>query len=423
MNRENDDMANDSSVKLEKKDSNYSSDEKLAVFSSFITVMQRSVEKDETIHDDPVHEIQVFKRIEKLLNFYLQKMEESAEKPDNNLNFTGNLLINKNHQDINFIVKNLDRIINKKYVNVMIIDMEKVVLNLKEFLSIQDAFFEYIALNHSVIILIRNFDLLLIRSKIHDQNSSLRNVITKFLSFLKTKEITKERNIALAFIDSLEGMVPSLMSLFDYHVDLALPTREDRDFFLKYLFINEVDVNFSIISKEMENWTWNDIENFAKHVIFEQTTNSIEKISTKFLLDLLFGENNFEKFIPPSKKMKGKAVEQELIEAAISKTIDAYSSGAGGKIASRQPTGEQGTTLDDPFKKQLWQVAASKDYDAILKALDNLEKGIIEEEGRVLFSRYPFIIMEEPFDAKKKLDSSKKKLELINKNFKTGSEQ
>ena len=64
---------------------------------------------------------------------------------------------------------------------------------------------------------------------------------------------------------------------------------------------------------------------------------------------------------------------------------------------------------------------ASKDYDALLNALEKLEKGIIEEEGRVLFSRYPFIIMEEPFEAKKKLDSSKKKLELITKNFKNGS--
>ena len=79
--------------------------------------------------------------------------------------------------------------------------------------------------------------------------------------------------------------------------------------------------------------------------------------------------------------------------------------------------------IDDPFKEQLWQVAASKDYDAIVKALDNLEKGVIEEAGRVLFSRYPFIIVEEPFEAKKKMDASKKKLELINKNFKTESKK
>lgn len=73
--------------------------------------------------------------------------------------------------------------------------------------------------------------------------------------------------------------------------------------------------------------------------------------------------------------------------------------------------------MDDPFKEVLWESAADRDYDAIARVLEHMEKGLFMQEDRAYLARYPFLLHDDILTAKRKLDAAKNKIDVIKKHF------
>nr|MDO8110232.1 hypothetical protein [Candidatus Sigynarchaeota archaeon] len=209
-----------------------------------------------------------------------------------------------------------------------------------------------------------------------------------------------------------------LLNSIDFMVDMDVPTREEREFYLKHLFEPEASVNFAMITDEMDEWTWGDIESFAKHAMIQKQSMEMKELSTKFLLDALHGENGLDRFDPPSVKLQ-KGLSRSKID-------DDEPRGTTSTAAKKEPPIMANASIpasspgrpDDPFKELLWQSAAEQDYDALIRTLDHLEKGVYVQEDRSLLFRYPFLLEDEVLVAKRKLEAAKNKIDMIKKHFK-----
>lgn len=210
---------------------------------------------------------------------------------------------------------------------------------------------------------------------------------------------------SVLLVESIESTDKKIKARADFIFSIIHPTFDERVFYLKYLLGSDRGIDHGIIVKEMEGWTWDDIEKFCKHIAFHQQAIGVDGLSTSFLLDLLHGNDDRDPFMPPSRASKGKPVGSRDTPPA--------------KEASSTPRVVVPSSFHDPFKEQLWQVAASTDHDVLSSMLDRLERGTITPEDQRLLSRYPFMLEEDPVVARKLLDAAKNKVDLLAKTFKT----
>ena len=67
---------------------------------------------------------------------------------------------------------------------------------------------------------------------------------------------------------------------------------------------------------------------------------------------------------------------------------------------------------------QLYENAASKNYNELLIIIDKLnKKEIIEDNERKLLAKYPFILNDSPNMAQINLEKAKKRIDLIKRGF------
>jgi hypothetical protein len=71
-----------------------------------------------------------------------------------------------------------------------------------------------------------------------------------------------------------------------------------------------------------------------------------------------------------------------------------------------------------PFNEQLWQTAASRDYEPLSKALEHLASGAAGEDDRVVLARYTMVLADNTETARLKLDAAKARIDALFTTFK-----
>jgi SpoVK/Ycf46/Vps4 family AAA+-type ATPase len=247
------------------------------------------------------------------------------------------------------------------------------------------------------------------------ESSSAAAFIIRFTQFIVERVFQRDKLVLVIVADNPRAMERRFINTVDFTVDIDLPTREERELYLKHLLSPESTVDFSLVTSEMEGWTWGDIEAFAKHAMLQKQARELKDISAKFLLDAMRGDNDLDRFTAPSSRFATRNVNPRSDEPALAVPAQPpapVTSGIQANYTSLIPQ-----PVDDPFKELLWESAADREYDVVVRVLEHLEKGVFMQEDRACLARYPFLLHDDILTAKRKLDAAKNKIDVIKKHF------
>jgi len=199
------------------------------------------------------------------------------------------------------------------------------------------------------------------------------------------------------FISSLNQNLPiDFNNFFDLEVNLQIPDTKFKKFFIESILkdIPNNDVDIEHISLQMKDW---NVAAIRKFLIFayryfqinqkDDLTNKI-KFNTYFLTDLI--ENNKINFSKNDPTDRSIAINN-------SKTINSESNLLDPK-----------NKLNENFEHQLYQEAASKNYEDLSIILDKIQKGIVLLPfERLKLADNSFILKDDPKKALQKLNKAK----------------
>ena len=199
------------------------------------------------------------------------------------------------------------------------------------------------------------------------------------------------------FISSLSQNLPSdFNNFFDLEVNLQIPDTKFKKFFIESILkdIPNNNVDIEHFSLQVKDWNVATIRKFLifayRHFQINQKddlTNKI-KFNTFFLSDLI--ENNSINFRNNNSKDKRNAVQKSKVINSEPKLLDPE------------------IKLNENFENQLYQEAASKNYEDLCIILDKIQKGIVLLPfERLKLADNSFILKEDPKKALQKLNKAK----------------
>ena len=185
-------------------------------------------------------------------------------------------------------------------------------------------------------------------------------------------------------------------NFFDLEVNLQIPDTKFKKFFIESILkeIPNKKVDIEHISLQMKDW---NVATIRKFLIFayryfqinqkDDLTNKI-KFNTYFLSDLI--ENNSINFRNNNSKDKSNAIQKSKA------------------IKSEPNLLDPDIKLNENFENQLYQEAASKNYEDLSIILDKIQKGIVLLPfERLKLADNSFILKNDPKKALQKLNKAK----------------
>ncbi len=407
--------AGEDAAKLEKPAIVLAPAEKGQPVSSYISRVQAQAAGAGEKGASSLQELACAKGLAKILGFYSTLSVQEGAEGNKNLVYHGNVVINKGQHGIDVTTRALQVPGTLKDVSLFEIDMDRILVDFKEFALIMDDFFDFLRINVPSIVFLHNADAFLSRSFKVKESSSAATFIIRFTQFIVERVFQRDKIVLVIVTDNPRAMERRYLNTVDFTVDVDLPTRDERELYLKHLLSPEGTVDFSLVSSEMEGWTWGDIEAFAKHAMLQKQAKELKDVSAKFLVDAMHGDNDFDEFVPPSSRFSSQKASQRGDEPEPRVQAQPPAPGPSGIQAGLAGGIQQ--LVDDPFKEVLWESAADRDYDAIARVLEHMEKGLFMQEDRAYLARYPFLLHDDILTAKRKLDAAKNKIDVIKKHF------
>lgn len=423
MDEQKKDSTKDADIKDTTPDTVIAATEKSLPVATYISRVQLQVGESADKEATTVQELILTRRLSNFIKLYASMLKEESEPSIKNLVFSGNVIVNKNFQDIQLFIKNQQFQDACKDFSSFEIDLEQVLIDFKEFALMMDDFFDFLKMNVPSIVFLHNADAFLSRAYKGKETGQFTTFTMRFFRFFAEKNVKHDKIVLVVLSDNPRSYEKRLLNVIDFTIDVDAPVKEEREFYLKHLLEPEEGIDLGMIAAEMEGWTWTDIDAFAKHIIMQMQAKELKEISTKFLLDAMHGENGMEEFVPPSVKA-AKHASPHWADDDGSHATTIAASRRDGEVAVNAPVQQMPVQASsDPFKELLWQAAAEDNYDAIVRVLDHLENGVFMQEDRVYLARYPFLLLDDILTAKRKLDAAKNKIDMIKKHFKGARNQ
>jgi hypothetical protein len=407
--------AGDDAAKLEKPAIVLPPTEKGQPVSPYITRVQAPVAGGGESSASTLQELAFAKGLGKVLGFYSTLIVQEGAEANKNMVYHGNVVVNKDHHGIDVSTRTLKVPGGLKDVSLFEIDMDRILVDFKEFALQMDDFFDFLRINVPSIVFLYNAEAFLSRAFKVKESSSAAIFIIRFTQFIVERVFQRDKLVLVIVTDTPRAMEKRFLNTVDFTVDIDLPTKEEREFYLKHLLSPEATVDFSLVTSEMDGWTWGDIEAFAKHAALQKQAKELKDVSAKFLLDAMRGDNDLDRFTQPSSKFAAPTVNQRGNDPVPRVPAQPPAPGSNGMQAGMM--GGILQPMDDPFKELLWESAADREYDSVARVLEHMEKGVFVQEDRVCLARYPFLLHDDILIAKRKLDAAKNKIDIIKKHF------
>ena len=199
------------------------------------------------------------------------------------------------------------------------------------------------------------------------------------------------------FISSLnQNFSNDFNNFFDLELNLQIPDTKFKKFFIESILKNipNTDVDVEHISLQMKDWNVATIRKFLIYAYRyfqisqkDDLTNKI-KFNTYFLSGLI--ENNSVNFRNNNSKDDNNAIQKSKVIKPEPNLLDPE------------------FKLNENFEHQLYQEAASKNYEDLCIILDKIQKGIVLLPfERLMLADNSFILKDEPNKALQKLNKAK----------------
>jgi hypothetical protein len=190
----------------------------------------------------------------------------------------------------------------------------------------------------------------------------------------------------------------SLIDFFDLEFSLKPLDFSSRKQFLETLLENfspkASDIDFDHLALQLEGWNFMDLRRFVKNAT------------------LLFLS---ERHVHLKPKILETTYLTNLLEKSIIRVPSALSPNS--STSSPQPISQHEeifSTYDRKFSQQLYQDAASREYEKLVIILDKLQKGItLQKFERELLGDYAFLLKTDPQQGLQKLNKAKIRIEKI----------
>lgn len=265
-------------------------------------------------------------------------------------------------------------------------------------------------------------------NKIFNDKSLLNNFINNF-QYSHKKINFIESNLILIWLnydyEELMDDSENLFDIFDLFIKIPLLNKIERDTVLRNFLEKNQNIAFDIntLINYTENWEVKDLNQLLRIGIFKHflnaDLNNVSNEITDILINLIeTGEYIPAKTLKKSKKQEIQDIEQEsqsnmIKESKVNKIQE-------GDIKDQNAIINEikNQSVSEFMLNQLYENAASKNYNELLLIIDKLnKKEPIEDNDRKLIAKYPFILNDTPNMAQINLEKAKKRVDLMKQAF------
>ncbi|MHA1804236.1 MAG: hypothetical protein ACTSU4_06825 [Promethearchaeota archaeon] len=266
-------------------------------------------------------------------------------------------------------------------------------------------------------------------SKYFRDKSLIEQLIMFNLQLPETIDFIKKGLILIWISHEMNDIIDNsieLLELFDLFIKIPLLNEIERETYLKAFLENNKELTFHLshVLNMTKDWEIKEIAHLLRlaiikyHLKFE--LNNVSNEITEVINDII----NAEELIPLNAKSPEKIVGE---------SIDAGTSSERRKLPIVQPLKqeekEQGLKsflkeLEEKkyhefLSEQLYEEAASKNYEDLVIIIEKLNKNeILEDNAKKILAKYPFILADTPTMAQIKLEKAKKKVDFLKQAFK-----
>lgn len=245
-------------------------------------------------------------------------------------------------------------------------------------------------------------------------DESIWRYTIEIITYIITEIYQKKNNILVILINSIENMkIPSkFANLFHISWKFETPDKLSRKNFIHHIFLNFSEklesIDYETIANHLEGWSLGAIIEFIKYFI---NISRIEEQNPKTFFDNLTTADILNILNSNLIFINNYTQEEQRTD---SKNQDSNKSGN-----DYRRIVENTSSFNQYFEEQLYQEAASKNYQDISIILDKLSHGIILEDfERKILANNSFILQKTPQKALEMLNSAREVLDQINENLK-----
>jgi len=268
----------------------------------------------------------------------------------------------------------------------------------------------------------------------YDIDGSLKSqsLMQRFINHFKNK-INKinfiEKNLILIWIQydykEISRFSSDIFEIFDLFIKIPVLNRFERETVLRNFLEKNTKIVFDInaVINSTENWEVKDINQLLKIAIFKHHLNSDLNTVSNEITDTIIDLIETGEFIPSTfindritmiKNKTENIIQDTTVQGTEVKEKDVKN--LLDKDAIINGIHEMG--LSEFMLNQLYENAASKNYNELLIIIDKLQKNeVLEDNERKILARYPFILNDSPNIANLNLEKAKKRVDLLKKAF------
>ena len=250
-----------------------------------------------------------------------------------------------------------------------------------------------------------------LESRIADFSDDNNNIILIWLNY-DYNEIKDHSNV--------------IFNLFDLFIKIPLLNMSERETILRNFSEKNPKISFDInnIIKYTDEWEVKDITQLLKTAIFKHFLNSDLNETSNEITDIIIDLIESGEYIPSK---NGKISSNDQNEEKINNGNNKHQEARQLYAQEEQSKVENIDSLVKTIKQerysefmlnQLYENAASKNYNELLVIIDKLNKNEkIEENDRKILSKYPFVLNDAPNLAQISLEKAKKRVDQMKQAF------
>jgi len=224
--------------------------------------------------------------------------------------------------------------------------------------------------------------------------------------------------------EEIEEISENLFKNFDLFLKIPILNKIERETVLRDFSENNQSISFDIntVVNYTENWEVADIRQLLKTGIFKHFLNAdLNEISNE-VTDILINMIESGEYIP-AKTIKKAPVqdynngEQNYHNEVKNLKVNEISENE--VIDKNTLINEiKSQNVSEFMLEQLYENAASKNYNELILIIDKLNKNeSLEENDRKIIAKYPFILNDSPNRAQINLEKAKKRIDLLHQAF------
>ncbi len=255
--------------------------------------------------------------------------------------------------------------------------------------------------------------------------------LSRFINYFKNSDFFIKNHTILIWInncyDDILANQNKIYYIFDLFIKIPILDNIERQELLKNFSENNPKIVFDIdtIVEKTQDWEVEDLSQLLKVGIFKHFLNSELNNLSNEITDILVNIIDEGEFIPSS-AIKYKSNKRTYINVEQSEDSPFNVNSKKGmisleeqeKITTDYINHFQNENISEFMLEQLYEDAASKNYNELIIIIEKLSKNeVLEDNDRKLLGKYPFLLNEHPKMAQIRLEKGKKRIDQIKKVF------